>query len=210
MEIVGVVASTRSRGLREPAQPTVYVPFAQQDAGGATIEVHAAGSLSDVANAIRAVLRPRLPQAALRVQTLSAQVDAALVQERLLATLASAFGVLALVLAAVGLYGLLASMVTRRSAEIGIRMALGARRAEVMWLVLRQSVRMTSIGIAVGLIAAAAVMRSVQGMLYGLSPVDPLTLLAVSLVFVLVAALASFVPARRATAVDPLVALRCE
>jgi ABC-type antimicrobial peptide transport system permease subunit len=151
-----------------------------------------------------------LPQTALRVQTLSAQVDAALVQERLLATLASAFGVLALVLAAVGLYGLLASMVTRRAAEIGIRMALGARRAGIMWLVLRQSVKLTSIGIVFGLIAAAAVTRSVQGMLYGLSPVDPVTLLAVSLLFVLVAALASYVPARRATAVDPLVALRCE
>jgi putative ABC transport system permease protein len=210
MEIVGVVASTRSRGLREPAQPTVYVPFAQQDAGGATIEVHAAGSLSDVGNAIREVLRPRLPQAALRVQTLSAQVDAALGQERLLATLASAFGVLALVLAAVGLYGLLAYMVTRRAAEIGIRMALGARKVEVTWLVLRQSVKLTSIGIVCGLIAAAAATRSVRGMLYGLSPVDPVTLLAVSLLFVLVAALASYVPARRATAVDPLVALRCE
>jgi ABC-type antimicrobial peptide transport system permease subunit len=101
-------------------------------------------------------------------------------------------------------------MVTRRSAEIGIRMALGARRAEVVWLVLRQSVRLTSIGIVFGLIAAAAVTRSVQGMLYGLSPVDPVTLLTVSLVFVPVAALASYVPARRATAVDPLVALRCE
>jgi putative ABC transport system permease protein len=210
MEIVGVAASTRSRGLRQIAQPTVYVPYAQQDADWATLEAHATGSLNEVANAIRTVLRPRLPQAALRVQTLSAQVDAALAQERLLAMLASAFGVLAVVLAAVGLYGLLASMVTRRSAEIGIRMALGARRAEVMCLVLRQSVRLTSIGIVFGLIAAAAVTRSVQGMLYGLSPVDPVTLVAVSLVFVLVAALASYVPARRATAVDPLVALRCE
>jgi predicted permease len=210
MEIVGVAASTRSRGLRQIAQPTVYVPYAQQDAGWATLEAHATGSLNEVATAIRTVLRPRLPQAALRVQTLSAQVDAALVQERLLAMLASGFGVLALVLAAVGLYGLLAYMVTRRAAEIGIRMALGARRAEVMWLVLRQSVKLTSIGIVCGLIAAAAVTRSVRGMLYGLSPVDPVTLLAVSLLFVLVAALASYVPARRATAVDPLVALRCE
>jgi len=210
MEIVGVAGSTRSRGLRQTAQPTVYIPYAQQDAGGATLEVYAAGSLNEVANAIRAVLRPRLPQAALRVQTLSAQVDAALVQERLLATLASAFGVLALVLAAVGLYGLLAYMVTRRAAEIGIRMALGARRAEVMWLVLRQSLALTSVGIIVGLTAAAMVTRSIKGMLFGLSPLDPATFLAVALLFVLVATIASYVPARRATMVDPLVALRCE
>ena len=210
MEIVGVAGSTRSRGLRQTAQPTVYVPYAQQDAGGATLEVYAAGSLNEVANAIRTVLRPRLPQAALRVQTLSAQVDATLVQERLLATLASAFGVLALVLAAVGLYGLLAYLVTRRAAEIGIRMALGARRAEVMWLVLRQSVALTSVGIIFGLTAAAMVTRSIKGMLFGLSPLDPATFLAVALLFVLVATLASYVPARRATMVDPLVALRCE
>ena len=210
MEIVGVAASTRSRGLRQDAQPTVYVPFAQQEAGGATLEVHAAGSLDAVATAIRAVLQPKLPQAALRVQTLSAQVDAALVQERLLATLASGFGVLAFVLAAVGLYGLLAYMVTRRTGEIGIRMALGARRAEVMWLVLRQSVILTSIGIVFGLTAAAMVTRWINGMLYGLSPLDPVTFLTVSLMFVLVATLASYVPARRATKVDPLVTLRCE
>jgi predicted permease len=210
MEIVGVVRGTLSRGLRQAAQPTVYVPYSQQEAGGATLEVYAAGSLDDVATGMRNVLRPILPQAALRVQTLSAQVDAALVQERLLATLAGGFGVLALALAAVGLYGSLAYMVARRATEIGIRMALGARRSEVMWLVLRQSVTLTSIGVVFGLIAAAMVTRYLEGMLFGLSALDPATFLAVSLLFVLVATLASYVPARRATAVDPLVALRCE
>jgi putative ABC transport system permease protein len=132
------------------------------------------------------------------------------VQERLVALLASSFGVLALLLAAIGLYGLLAYTVTRRGNEIGIRMALGAQRFEVMGLVARQSLVLTSTGIILGLAGAAALTRYVKGMLFGLSPLDPTTLLAVSLLFGLVAALASYVPARRATMVDPLVALRCE
>src|SRR5262249_13535974 len=210
MEIVGVVSGTLSRGLRQIAQPTVYVPYAQQEAAWGTIEVSASGSLNDIAAAMREVLRPRLPQAALRVQTLAQQVDAALVQERLLATLASAFGALALVLAAVGLYGLLAYMVARRTPEIGVRMALGARRSEIVWLVLRLSATLTSIGLVVGLTAAAIVTRYVSRLLFALSPLDPLTFLGVSLIFVAIAILASYVPARRATAVDPLVALRCE
>ena len=210
MEIVGVVSATLSRGLRQTAHPTVYVPYAQQEAGWGTIEVLVSGSKNDVAAGIREALRPRLPQAALRVQTLTAQVDAALVQERMLAALASSLGAAALVLAAVGLYGLLAYMVARRTPEIGVRMALGARRAEVVWLVFRQSATLIAIGLVVGLTAAAIVTRFVQGMLFGLSPLDPATLLAVSLIFVLVATLASYLPARRATTIDPLVALRCE
>jgi len=128
----------------------------------------------------------------------------------MLAALASSFGAVALVLAAVGLHGLLAYMVARRTPEIGVRMALGARRSEVVWLVFRQSATLTSIGLVVGLTAAALLTRYVRGMLFGLSPLDPVTFLAVSLIFLLVAALASFLPARRATVIDPLVALRCE
>jgi ABC-type antimicrobial peptide transport system permease subunit len=210
MQIVGVVSATLSRGLRQTAHPTVYVPYAQQEAGWGTIEVLASGSKNDVAAGIREALRPRLPQAALRVQTLTAQVDAALVQERMLAALASSLGAAALVLAAVGLYGLLAYMVARRTPEIGVRMALGARRGEVVWLVFRQSATLIAIGLVVGLTAVAIVTRFVRGMLFGLSPLDPATLLAVSLIFVLVATLASYIPARRATTIDPLVALRCE
>jgi ABC-type antimicrobial peptide transport system permease subunit len=133
-----------------------------------------------------------------------------LVQERLLAVLASSFGVLALLLAAIGLYGLLAYTVTGRVNEIGIRMALGARGIEVMWLVVRQSLMLTSTGIILGLAAAAALTRYVKGLLFGLSPLDPVTLLAVSLMFGLVAGIASYIPARRAATLDPLAALRCE
>src|SRR5439155_7813980 len=113
----------------------------------------------------------------------------------LLAVLATSFGVLALLLASIGLYGLLAYTVTGRVNEIGIRMALGARRIEVMWLVARQSLMLTSTGIILGLAGATALTRYVKGFLFGLSPLDPVTLLAVSLMFALVAGIASYIPA---------------
>jgi len=210
VEIVGVVKSTSSRGLREVPHPTVYVPYSQQEAGAATLEVYAAGSLNDMATAVRSLLRPKLARTPVQVRTLTAQVEGALVQERLLALLASSFGVLAMLLAGVGLYGLLAYTVTRRMSEIGIRMALGAQRSEVMGLVVRQSLTLTTVGITLGLAGAATVTRYLKGMLFGITPLDPTTFIAVSLMFGLIATIASYVPARRATRVDPLVALRCE
>lgn len=113
-------------------------------------------------------------------------------------------------LAAAGIYGVMAYSVAQRTREIGIRMALGARRAEVMGLVLRQSIVLTAVGISLGLAGAAAVTRYLEGMLFGLTPLDLTTFIAVSVIFALVAAGAAYVPARRATKIDPLVALRCE
>jgi ABC-type antimicrobial peptide transport system permease subunit len=127
-----------------------------------------------------------------------------------MATLAGGFGVLALTLAAIGLYGVLSYTVARRTGEIGIRMALGAQRREVTGLILRQTFALTGIGIALGLSGAAALTRYLAGMLFGLAPRDPVTFITASCLFVAVALLASYVPARRATRVDPLVALRCE
>jgi putative ABC transport system permease protein len=120
------------------------------------------------------------------------------------------FAGVAAVLAAIGIYGILAYLVVQRTVEIGIRMALGAQRAQVLAEVLRKGLILTTIGITVGLIGAAAVTRVLQGMLFGITPLDPITFLAVALTFGFVTMLASYMPARRATRVDPLVALRSE
>jgi ABC-type antimicrobial peptide transport system permease subunit len=137
-------------------------------------------------------------------------VKASLAQERLIAMLSGFFGALALLLASIGLYGVTSYAVVRRRSEIGIRMALGAQQADVMRLVLGRTLVLTAAGIAVGLAGAAAMTRSFEGMLFGVTPLDPATFLAMSVLFAAVAALAAFIPARRATRVDPMVALRCE
>ena len=133
-----------------------------------------------------------------------------LTRERIVAWLAFGFGTLTLLLAALGLYGVLSYGVTRRTQEIGVRMALGARRLEVLGLVGGQSARLTVMGVALGLLATGAVSRYLAGMLFGVTPLDPMTFVLVTLAFIVVAMLASYIPARRATNVDPLVALRCE
>jgi len=120
------------------------------------------------------------------------------------------FGAVAALLAMLGLYGVVAYGVTQRAREIGIRTALGAQRSEVLALVLRQSTVLTGIGVALGLAAAAVATRYLEGMLFGLSPLDPSTFIAVSLAFPAAASLAAYLPARRAASIDPLVALRCE
>jgi ABC-type antimicrobial peptide transport system permease subunit len=159
---------------------------------------------------LEALLREKLPGSPIELRTLSAQVDATTVQERLMATLATGFGLLALVLACVGLYGLLAYSVVRRTREIGIRMALGARRGRVVAMVLGGAFRLTSVGLVAGLIAATFASRSVASMLFGVTPADPAALAAATLILVAAAFLAAWLPARRASAVNPLEALRHE
>jgi putative ABC transport system permease protein len=144
------------------------------------------------------------------VGLMSARLERDLSRERLVAYLAFSFGLLTLLLASLGLYGVLSYGVSRRTQEIGVRMALGARRAEVMGSVLAQSTRLTAAGMALGLLGAAAVARYLSGMLFGVAPLDPMTFVAVAGTFALVMTLAAYMPARRATRVDPLVALRCE
>ncbi len=202
-QIVGVVEDARSHSLRDQALPAVYVPsFASGGVGN--IEVRVAGSIAQVVSELRRELHPA------DIYPLTQQVEKTLVQERLMATLAGSFGTLALVLASIGLYGLLAYAVARRVNEIGIRMALGAERADVLRMVIRDALRLLGLGMALGLPAAWAASRWVSSMLFGLTPMDPMTILAATALLTGFGLLAGFLPALRASRVDPMVALRYE
>jgi len=144
------------------------------------------------------------------MRTLEDQVDLSLLTERLLAILSTIFGSLATLLAALGLYGVMAFMVARRTREIGIRMALGARLGNVVWMVMRETLTLAASGVALGLAAAFAVTRLIEAQLFGVHATDLLTMAGASLGIAAVTALAGYVPARRATTIDPMVALRWE
>jgi predicted permease len=214
IEIVGVVGDTVSQSLRQSAPPAVYLPYFQDSAmiAFASYEIRAGGSLTQTAALVREELRRALPRIAAQVQVqgLTEQVEHTLIQERLLAALGTSFGALALILAAVGLYGLLAYTVSRSTGEIGIRMALGAQRGEVLWGVLKGALGLLAWGLALGVPAAWAGSRLISSMLFGLTATDPLVVAGASVVLAATAMAAAFVPARRASRVDPMVALRYE
>jgi putative ABC transport system permease protein len=220
MDIVGVVADTAAWPLRDPIPPAVFLPLEQADAmllelsleeQGLSLSVRAdPGSPKLLTRSIAAAIGDVDPRLALTFRSPADEIAASLTQERVIALLSGFFGVLAVGLAALGLYGVTAYAVARRRTEIGIRMAVGAGYLDVIRLVLGHSLIVTLIGITLGLAGAAAVTRYLEGMLFGLTPLDPSTFIAVSLLFVLVAALAAFLPARRATQVDPVVTLRAE
>jgi putative ABC transport system permease protein len=211
VEIVGIVKNTYEAGLRRDPYPIVYVPYAQL-AGEfpLTLAVRATGSLESVAAGMRTVLQPKFPSTPLEVRPLSAQVEAAMVQERMMSTLAGGFAMLALLLACVGLYGLLAYAVTRRTRELGIRMALGAQRTRLIAMVLKGAVRLIVIGIAIGLPAGLMASRLLESMLFGLKPNDPGVIGVAIFLLTIAALIAAYLPARRASKVDPITALRHE
>jgi predicted permease len=209
LEIIGVARNASLRGFRAAPPPAVYVAYAQLTGNfPTTLEFRAAGPLGQITAAVRQELQSRLPESPVEVQALSAQVDAALVQERMMATLAGAFGVLALLLACVGLYGLLNYGVARRTREIGIRMALGAGRASVIGMEVKSALRLVLVGIALGLPTSLVASSAVRSMLFGLDPADPMTLAGATILLTAAAVLAAYLPARRASRVDPLTALR--
>jgi predicted permease len=212
LEIVGVVADAKYRNLREQAPQTVYLPLSQSSSMvQRTFCVRASGIPRDLITAIRHEVQgldPSLP--VFDIKTFEDQVNESVSQERLVATLSSFFGFFALLLASLGLYGVMAYSVARRTREIGIRMALGAQAGNVLRLVLRETLLLVLIGIALGLPAALAATRLTEGLLFGLTATDPFTIALATLVMMTVASLAGWIPARRAAKVDPMVALRCE
>lgn len=214
LEIVGVIGDAKYRNPKEKAARTVYRPILQvqdQSTYSNVIQLRTEGDPLNLVPAVRAAIAQvdqKLPLSGLT--SLRVQTDEALRQEKLMAQLVGFFGSLALVLACVGLYGIMAHTVARRTNEIGIRMALGAERGNIIWMVLRESFVLVLFGIMIGIPAALGAARLVSSQLFGLSPSDPLTLLISITVLLIVAALAGYLPARRASRVDPLIALRYE
>jgi len=207
-EIIGVVRDAKYNDLRREINPTMYTP---QSGMGAAFEVRTAGDPQALVPAIRETVAQLDPNLPLRdVTTQSQQIDRLLFQERLVARLSGFFGLLALVLACIGLYGLLAYEVARRTREIGIRMALGAQVGDVLRLVVKQGLSLAIVGAVAGIGVALGVTRYLKAMLYEVRAHDPITIAVVAVLLILVALAACFIPARRATNVDPMVALRCE
>ena len=207
-EVIGIVGNAKYNSLRRDIDPTMYVPLSGQFAD---FEVRTAGDPKAFTSSIRDIIAQRdanLPM--IRVATQTEQIDALLAQERIVAQLSSFFGIVALILACMGLYGLLSYEVTRQTREIGIRMALGAQPSDLLRMVVSQGLVLAIVGAAAGIAAAIAVGRLMTKLLFGVKPADPATLIAVTILLVSVAAVAALVPARRATTVDPVIALRYE
>ena len=209
--IVGVVGNIRQESITEEFAAEVYLPFAQSRVNGMTLLVRTGSDPLSLARAVRnEVLAIDKNQPVYSVKTLAQRVDEAVAVSRSLMLLFTSFALLALVLAAVGIYGLVSYSVTQRTHEIGIRIALGARAANVLSLIVKNGLTLVLTGIAIGIAGAFLLTRFLTSLLFGVTPTDGVTFVAVSLVFFVVAMLAALIPALRAMRVDPLVALRYE
>ena len=211
--VVGVVGDAKYNSLRENTPRRFYVPFFNPigDPSFANIEVRAVGNPSALGSAVReAVKQTAASLPPIEIHTMTELVGESLTRDRMITTLSGFFGALAVLLACVGIYGIMAYAVAARTNEIGIRMALGAQRGNILWSVLRESLLLVLIGTAIGLPAVIGAAKLITSLLFGLTPADPVALtLAIALMFG-VSALASYIPARRAAKVDPMVALRYE
>jgi ABC-type antimicrobial peptide transport system permease subunit len=207
-EVVGIVRDTKVRSLVEDSQLQAYVSLAQSYRPRARVLVRGDGDLAAAVRRQVAALAPDLP--VMESTPLHEAIAFALFPQRMAASIAGALGALGVALAATGLYGVVAYSVSLRTREMGVRLALGARRADLMALVLGGGLRLALAGVAVGAALALGLARAVRGLLHGVSPTDLPTFVAVGLLMTAVAALASYLPARRAARVDPMTALRSE
>jgi predicted permease len=214
LEIIGVVGDVKTEDAREKQEPAVYRPILQiadEAAYSVNIQIRTAGDPSSFTNSVRQTINgldDKIP--IFGVTTLEEQVHGTLKQDRLIAQLVSFFGALALILACIGLYGVMAHGVARRTNEIGIRMALGARGGNIAWMILRETLLLVVIGLAIGIPVAVFAARFISSQLFGLNPTDPAALIGAAVLLTLVALIAGYVPARRASRVNPLNALRYE
>jgi putative ABC transport system permease protein len=210
LTIVGIVADTHEYGPEQPPRPTVYVNLLQRPRSTFSVVMHSDADPAQVVAAARAIARDAMPDTAPRFRTFTEIYAAALGSRRFNLMLVGVFALTALLLAVAGVYGVVAFGVAQRTQEIGVRMALGARRSDVLGMILRQGMTTAFIGVVIGVVGSFATARTIESLLFGVTPTDPLTFAAVATSLIVVAALACYVPARRATKVDPMVALRCD
>jgi predicted permease len=210
LRVVGVVGDVRHHGLDQPAQPEVYVPYAQAAVESMVFVAQTHGDPLQLAQPVRQSLQELDPLLPVRQETPAGLLDASIAEPRIRALLFNGFGLAALLLSALGIYGVVAYAVERRTREIGVRVALGARRADILSLVMRQGMRIVIGGAAAGLAAAALATRALRGLLFGVPAFDPLTFAGVTGMLLLVAVLAILIPALRAMRLDPTVALRTD
>ncbi len=211
IEVIGIARDAKFQNLDEPAATLDYYSYTQYPGYLNDFEVRYTGDLGAVSTAVQRTIHsidPSLPIT--RVETLDERIASTVVNQRLVAQLCSFFGLLAVFLSSIGIYGLMSYLVSRRTNEIGVRMALGADPARVRRLVMREIVLLVGIGIAIGVPVTLEGGQLVTAMLYGLKGTDPLSLLAAAALLFVVTMLAGYLPARRASRVDPAVALRCE
>jgi predicted permease len=210
LTIVGIVGDIHENGVDTPPNPTVYVNLFQRPHPAMTLTMLSDADTQQVTSAARKILHELNPEIPPRFRTFSQVYSASLGSRRFNLILIGFFAGIALLLAIAGVFGVMAYSVSRRTREIGVRVALGATSHDVLMMILGQGLRTVLIGVVIGLAGSLAVTRAIQSLLFGVTPSDPLTLAAVMLLLVVVALLACYIPARRAAKVDPMVALRYE
>src|SRR5581483_4582092 len=210
-QVVGVAAESKVNSLVEGQQPHIYLPYSQKYAGAFSLALRVDGNPASISATLRDKIRalePNLPT--LNIVTMRNQVDRSLGSQRNLSILLVIFGLLALLLAAVGIYGVMSYSVAKRTREIGIRMAIGAKRTDVLKLILRQGLGLVAVGITLGLLAVLGITHALTSVLFGVGTSDPLTYLSTAAILALVAIVANVIPALRATKISATTALRCD